>query len=125
MFRTPWSFRVLLARYGKSSINYLYRSGVGQQAGKSIELCQDMLFHSVTVALDSGQTGESQDKPATARKVAFSVSCPAQEGHSLITKGRKLWRKAQRSFDEEIGRGPATTLRKALHRVAAAEFMRT
>jgi DNA-binding MarR family transcriptional regulator len=48
-----------------------------------------------------------------------------QEGHALITKGRKLWRKAQRSFDEEIGRGPATTLRMALHRVAAAEFMRT
>ena len=48
-----------------------------------------------------------------------------QEGHALITKGRKLWRKAQRSFEEEIGRGPATTLRKALQGVAAAEFMLT
>jgi hypothetical protein len=79
MFRTPWSFRVLLARYGKSSINYLDRSGVGQQAGKSIELCQDVLFHSVTVALDSGQTGESQDKPATACEVGISV-VPTPEG---------------------------------------------
>ena len=48
-----------------------------------------------------------------------------QEGHALITKGRKLWRKAQWSFEEEIGRGPATTLRKALHRVAATEFVLT
>jgi len=42
-------------------------------------LCQDMLFHSVTVALDSGQTGESQDKPATACEVSFSVTCYASE----------------------------------------------
>jgi hypothetical protein len=85
MFRTPWSFRVLLARYGKSSINYLDRSGVGQQAGKSIELCQDMFFHSVTVALDSGQTGESQDKPATACEVGLSVNCSARRTGSMLS----------------------------------------
>ena len=55
MFRTPWSFRVLLARYGKNSINYLDRSGVGQQAGKSIELCQDMLSHSVNDVVPAGE----------------------------------------------------------------------
>src|SRR5260370_12988209 len=51
------------------------------------------------------------------REVSFT-----REGNLLITKGRKLWRKAQRSFQEEIAQGPATTLRKPLQGVAAAGF---
>jgi hypothetical protein len=56
MFRTPWSFRVLLARYGKSSINYLDRSGVGQQAGN---LGIPQVRSKLTVALSKQAQGNS------------------------------------------------------------------
>ena len=43
-------------------------------------------------------------------------------GRDAIVKGRKLWRRAQRAFEDEIGEETAATLRSMLHRVAAAEF---
>src|SRR5271156_5964857 len=38
-------------------------------------------------------------------------------GRAAIVKGQKLWRRAQRAFEDEIGEETATTLRSMLHRV--------
>jgi DNA-binding MarR family transcriptional regulator len=46
-----------------------------------------------------------------------------QAGHDLLLKARKLWRLAQQSFENEMGRDTATSLRGLLHRVAATEFV--
>ena len=43
-------------------------------------------------------------------------------GRDAIVQGQKLWRRAQRTFEDEIGEDAATMLRAMLHRVAAAEF---
>jgi DNA-binding MarR family transcriptional regulator len=43
-------------------------------------------------------------------------------GHGAIVEGQKLWGRAQRAFEDEIGDEAATTLRSMLHRVAATEF---
>jgi len=44
-------------------------------------------------------------------------------GRDRLAAGRKLWRQAQRSFEDEIGRGTAATLRVMLHRIAEANFV--
>lgn len=44
-------------------------------------------------------------------------------GGDRLAEGRKLWRQAQRSFEDEIGRGKAATLRAMLHRIAEANFV--
>ena len=43
-------------------------------------------------------------------------------GRGAIVQGQKLWRRAQRAFEDEIGKEAAATLRSMLHRVAATEF---
>jgi DNA-binding MarR family transcriptional regulator len=45
-----------------------------------------------------------------------------QAGRDLLVEGRPLWRRAQRTFEDEIGRETASELRSVLHRVAATEF---
>ena len=44
-------------------------------------------------------------------------------GRSRLAEGRALWRQAQQSFEAEIGRGTAATLRAMLHRIAEANFV--
>jgi DNA-binding MarR family transcriptional regulator len=44
-------------------------------------------------------------------------------GRDLLAQGRKLWRQAQRSFEDEIGQGTAATLRAMLNRVADTDFV--
>jgi DNA-binding MarR family transcriptional regulator len=46
-----------------------------------------------------------------------------QAGRDLQVEGRKLWRQAQQSFENEMGRDTAASLRGLLHRVAATEFV--
>ena len=46
-------------------------------------------------------------------------------GRDRLAEGRKLWRQAQRSFEAEIGRDTAATLRAMLHRIAEADFVLT
>jgi|GraSoi_2013_60cm_1033757.scaffolds.fasta_scaffold68895_1 DNA-binding MarR family transcriptional regulator len=46
-----------------------------------------------------------------------------QAGRDLLVEGRKLWRQAQQSFENEMGRDTAASLRGLLHRVAATEFV--
>ena len=43
-------------------------------------------------------------------------------GRRALTKGHALWRRAQRTFEDEIGTKEAAALRTMLHRVAATEF---
>src|SRR5258706_4064895 len=44
-------------------------------------------------------------------------------GRGLLAQGRKLWRQAQRSFEDEIGRGTAATFRAMLRRIAETNFV--
>ena len=46
-----------------------------------------------------------------------------QEGRDLLIEARTLWRQAQQSFETELGRDTASSLRGLLHRVAATEFV--
>jgi len=43
-------------------------------------------------------------------------------GRALMAKSGKLWERAQRAFEDELGKETAVTLRDLLHRVAATEF---
>jgi DNA-binding MarR family transcriptional regulator len=43
-------------------------------------------------------------------------------GRAMITEARKHWRRAQRTFEAELGADTSATLRAMLGRVAAAEF---
>jgi len=43
-------------------------------------------------------------------------------GRALLAKSEKLWARAQRVFEDELGRETAAALRGLLHRVAATEF---
>jgi DNA-binding MarR family transcriptional regulator len=43
-------------------------------------------------------------------------------GRTLLARGWRCWRRAQRVFEKEIGAETAATLRALLHRVSATEF---
>jgi len=43
-------------------------------------------------------------------------------GRAMITEARKHWRRAQQTFEAELGADTSATLRAMLARVAAAEF---
>jgi DNA-binding MarR family transcriptional regulator len=44
------------------------------------------------------------------------------EGRKLLKDARRLWRRAQRSFEAELGQQEAAALRTVLRRVAEADF---
>ena len=44
-------------------------------------------------------------------------------GRDRLAQGRKLWRQAQRSFEDEIGQDTAATLRAMLQRIAETDFV--
>lgn len=54
------------------------------------------------------------------RKVSIT-----QAGRDLLVEGRRLWRRAQRTFEEKIGRETASELRSVLRRVAVTDFVLT
>jgi DNA-binding MarR family transcriptional regulator len=43
-------------------------------------------------------------------------------GKDVLAKGARLWRDAQRAFEDAIGRDESARLRAALLRVATADF---
>jgi DNA-binding MarR family transcriptional regulator len=45
-----------------------------------------------------------------------------QAGRNLLVEARKLWRKAQASFEDNIGRTQAAALRAAHKKVATSDF---
>jgi DNA-binding MarR family transcriptional regulator len=53
------------------------------------------------------------------RSREVSITCA---GRDLLVEARRHWRRAQRTFEQEIGRETASELRSVLHRVAASEF---
>lgn len=45
-----------------------------------------------------------------------------QAGRDVLARGARLWRRAQKAFEEKVGREESARLREALQRVAAVEF---
>jgi DNA-binding MarR family transcriptional regulator len=43
-------------------------------------------------------------------------------GRALLAEAQKLWRRAQRAFEDEVGGEAAAALRAVLHHIAATEF---
>lgn len=106
---TQYSLLVQVERLGPITLNALAEAMVMDRA---------TLGHNVRPLQARGLLRLEVGDDRRSRNVSLTKA-----GRDRLADGRKLWRQAQRSFEDEIGQGTAATLRAMLHRVAETNFV--
>jgi DNA-binding MarR family transcriptional regulator len=105
---TQYSLLMQIERRGPIALNPLAEAMVMDRA---------TMGHNVRPLEARGLVRLEVGKDRRSREVSVT-----QTGRDLLVEARPLWRRAQRAFEQEIGRETASELRSVLHRVAATEF---
>ena len=105
---TQFSLLTQIEALGPITLNPLAEAMVMDRAtlGHNLRPLESRRLVKITV----GEDRRSRDVSITA------------EGRDLLKDARRLWRRAQRSFEAELGQQEAAALRTVLHRVAETEF---
>ena len=106
---TQYSLLVQVEQLGPITLNALAEAMVMDRA---------TLGHNVRPLQARGLLRLEVGDDRRSRKVSLTKA-----GRALLADGRKLWRQAQRSFEDELGQRTAATLRAVLHRVAETNFV--
>jgi len=105
---TQISMLRMIDRLGPVALNPLAEAMVMDRA---------TLGHNVRPLQARGLVRLAVGKDRRSREVSLT-----RKGRETLAEGWKLWRKAQKVFERELGPDTAATLRALLHRVSATEF---
>lgn len=105
---TQYSLLVRIDQLGPIALNALAEAMVMDRA---------TLGHNVRPLEARGLVRIQTATDRRSREVSLTAA-----GRSLLTKGQKLWRQAQRTFEDEVGSDTAATLRALLDQISSAEF---
>jgi DNA-binding MarR family transcriptional regulator len=105
---TQWALLVEAKRQGPIAINPLAERLVMDRA---------TLGHNLRPLQARGLVKLQVGRDRRSREIAITAA-----GRKIVAEGRRLWSRAQRAFEKEIGAATAAGLRNLLQQVAAAEF---